>query len=248
MGWWRGSWWIVCLTVLAGAGHADARQAATLPTAEASYAISWMGIDAGRSDLSLTRLRGHRYRLRLETRAVGALQALYPLRHVAETELSIVANRVRPLALLSITRLWGAPKQRNVLFQWRKQRLLVQEDGREISIPLTDRWLQDRVSLVAAVMVDLAADRLRGSYALFDGKKVRELTLVSAGTDTIDTALGRLDTVRIERRPDDGPAETRVWLAPALGYLPVRVVHGRGSRPALRIEIQSAQMTTAPAE
>lgn len=60
----------------------------------------------------------------------------------------------------------------------------------------------------------------------------------SAGRDTTGTGIGMIDTVRIERIADD-PAQARidVWLAPDLGWLPVRLRftdrHGRVTESTL---------------
>jgi hypothetical protein len=216
-----------------------AAPARDLPQITADYRISYLGIVVGRSRLSLEPISRNRYRLRLKTRTVGAIQPLYPLRHLAETRLDLGSGGVRPSRFIWESRLWGAPERQTIRFNWRQRSATVRRQKGQITVPLPAGSVQDRVSLVPAIMFDLAHDGLQESYTLFDGKRLREYPLILAGPERITTAVGELDVVRVERPVAGKPERTVAWLAPALGYLPVRVVHLKGERSTLNIEILS---------
>jgi len=61
------------------------------------------------------------------------------------------------------------------------------------------------------------------------------------GNARIDTALGTLDTVIYTSTNATGGRITRTWVAPALGYLPVRAERVRDKKVEFTILIQSAQ-------
>ncbi|WP_238582895.1 DUF3108 domain-containing protein [Isoalcanivorax pacificus] len=58
------------------------------------------------------------------------------------------------------------------------------------------------------------------------GKRLRTHYIHVVGRETLDTPLGKLDTIRIEKRRDqDSKRRTVFWLAPELDYLLVRARH-----------------------
>lgn len=69
-----------------------------------------------------------------------------------------------------------------------------------------------------------------------DKEKTYQFRII--GRETLKTPIGTSETVRIDR-VDDSKRQLRLWLAPALDYLPVRVEQQRGKSGAitrLRIE------------
>jgi hypothetical protein len=58
------------------------------------------------------------------------------------------------------------------------------------------------------------------------------------GRESLKTPLGLLDTIRLDRI-DDSKKQFRMWLSPALDYLPVRVERQRGQGAIMRLEIQT---------
>ena len=57
---------------------------------------------------------------------------------------------------------------------------------------------------------------------LVDADKIKDYELRREGTAQIETALGTLDTVVYTSKRAGGDRLTRTWVAPALGYLPVK--------------------------
>jgi hypothetical protein len=58
-----------------------------------------------------------------------------------------------------------------------------------------------------------------------DGGKVKTYRLKVVGEERVETVLGPLHTLVVERRRDEDDEFTVVWCAPALRYLPVQVEH-----------------------
>ena len=231
--------WATAMLLLAA--HAGVVGADPLPQGTAEYQISYLGVDVARSRMQLSAGPGKRYHLHLRTQTEGAIEALYPLRHETETHLKLTAKNVRPIRFLWETRLWGPPERQTIRFNWRKRSARVDQDNEQYTRSLPRGPIQDRISLIPAVMYDLGNDRLRQTYTLFDGKRLREYPLRNTGRETIDTALGPLETVRVERPVADKNERTLIWLAPELGYLPVRIAHLSGQRQTLKVELISFQ-------
>lgn len=76
----------------------------------------------------------------------------------------------------------------------------------------------------------LAADLTRGNvtdltYTVADKQKVEPNVYREAGSESVDTPSGKYDARKIERVRTKNPGRiTTTWLAPKLGYVPVRVV------------------------
>ena len=109
-------------------------------------------------------------------------------------------------------------------FDWAAGKLTLRRKG-EVRIERLPADAQDRVSLLLA----LALSPPRGEPAVFsvtDGGGVSRYVFDSAGTERIKVPAGEYEALKVVRRPD-GPADARVtqiWLARALGGLPVRVL------------------------
>ena len=95
------------------------------------------------------------------------------------------------------------------------------------------------MSLQIASLRALATGDLVASVWLVDSDKLKEYELRREGTAEIDTALGRLETVIYTSKRAGGDRLTRTWVAPALGYLPVKAERIRGNKVEFSILIES---------
>ncbi|WP_238947000.1 DUF3108 domain-containing protein [Seongchinamella unica] len=64
-----------------------------------------------------------------------------------------------------------------------------------------------------------------------DGKRVKDYQLKYVGEETLDTPLGKLDTLHFERIHDDPDRKSDTWVAPGLDYLMVKTVHVEDGKP-----------------
>lgn len=67
--------------------------------------------------------------------------------------------------------------------------------------------------------------------------EIKPFTLQVTGRETLKTPLGRFDTVRVERI-NDPKRKFRLWLAPSLDYLPVRIENQKGNKPVMRMNLR----------
>lgn len=109
-----------------------------------------------------------------------------------------------------------------------------------------DRWrlalpegTLDKLIYVLAIMRDLARGRADLTYTIADGGKLKHYVFRRDGGERIETALGTLQTVRLQRVHQIKTARTTtLWFAPSLHFLPVRIDHRdkKGTRVILDIE------------
>ncbi len=65
---------------------------------------------------------------------------------------------------------------------------------------------------------------------MIDATKLKEYELQLEGNARIETALGELDTIVYTSKRHNSDRFTRTWVAPALGYLPVKAQRMRGKK------------------
>lgn len=85
--------------------------------------------------------------------------------------------------------------------------------------------LIDKHGLTAAIMSDLAAGKGGDlDYSVAERRSVEKQRYRSAANVTLDTALGPMRAVRVERvRENAGGRVTKIWFAREHGWLPLRI-------------------------
>jgi hypothetical protein len=95
------------------------------------------------------------------------------------------------------------------------------------------------MSLQIASLRNLASGKLKGTVWMIDATKLKEYELLLEGNARIETALGALDTVIYSSKRANSDRMTRTWVAPTLGYLPVKAESIRGKKVEVTLLIQS---------
>lgn len=82
----------------------------------------------------------------------------------------------------------------------------------------------DRNLVVLALAADLKAKHDTLEYRVADKREIGMHRYKVTGKETIATARGRFDCIKVERIREKAGRTTTTWIAPALGYTPVRIV------------------------
>lgn len=121
--------------------------------------------------------------------------------------------------------------QRSLLGSSRDERLSVDyakgiahylRDGSPRDIPLQPGYLGP-VSYQVQLRRDLVAGKTSFDYRVMDRGKVKQYVFQGEGADTIHTATGDVNAVRVRRVRDDNVRQTIFWMAPSLGYQLVKL-------------------------
>jgi hypothetical protein len=108
-------------------------------------------------------------------------------------------------------------------FDWQRQRVTnsVGDKAWGMDIPV---GTQDKFGYVLALMRDLQHGNTTPEYQVADGGRLKAYRFVSKGRVLLDTALGKLETIKLQRiRADKKNRKVFIWCAPSLGYLPVKI-------------------------
>jgi len=209
-----------------------------LPMFNAQYSLKRNGITLGISTRSLTTAKDGTYIYASTTRATGII-AWFVKDHIDEySKWTFDGTRLRPQEY--VYNRHGGSKTRNVnlKFDWQRRIVTNTIDG--------DPWrmdippdAQDKLVYQLAIMYDLLNGKKNLEYKIADGGKLKDYKFEIEGEETLNTAIGKIKTVRIQRIGDK--RDTTVWCAPQFFYLPMRLEQQDTDGSNLTMQITSLQ-------
>jgi hypothetical protein len=220
---------------LHGSALAAVASAEELEPFEASYAWSWRGATVAVSTLRLERGDGDTWVYSSSSGPRG-LGYLYPMRPKLRSTLRITDQGVQPLSFKAEGA--GDSHDADVTFDWSAGRATGDYEGTAVDLPLKP-GIQDDLSAQIAMMLELLHGRTPDRLWMIDRNSAREYRYQREGAQTIDTPLGRIDTIVYSSHHEGSPRVTRFWCAPSAGYLPMRVEQKRIDSVEWSMEIRT---------
>jgi hypothetical protein len=223
----------ILLAALGTAVHADPID---LKPFKATFTAEWKGISAATSILELRKPGPDTFTFATVNTPHGLFRMALPDSLTQMSTFKLVDGRIVPLNFRG-----SDEKERpiDLTFDWQHKRVTGTAKANAIDITIPDD-AQDPMSLQIASLRNLAKGTIQNPVSLVDGDgKLKEYELRQEGTARLDTALGTLDTIIYTSRRANSDRVTRTWVAPALGYLPVKAERTRGKKTEFTLLIQS---------
>ena len=202
---------------------------APIPPHRAEYLLTRDGLPFGvmTVELVIDTDGGYRYRAHTAPHAAVALmsQALELGDGASQTEESIgqiAAGRFRPREYHF--RRAGTESERglDLSFDWEQGRAVTTSEGKPWSMDVPAE-AQDKLSVLLAVRQDLAVPQGERNYQVADGGRLKTYSFRVLGWESLPGPDGERDTLALERSKDGRDVDYRLWMAPELHLLPVRV-------------------------
>jgi hypothetical protein len=224
------------LLLLAAAGTASADPVDLKPF-RATYSAEWKGMTAASSTVELKAAGTDTYTYSSVNTARGIFRMAFPDALTQVSTFRIVDGRVVPVSFGGMDE-----KERpiDLTFDWQKKRVTGVAKDRPVDLELPE-GAQDAMSLQIASLRNLATGKLQGTVWMIDANKLKEYELRLEGNERIQTALGELDTVVYVSKRANSDRLTRTWVAPALGYLPVKAESIRGKKVEVTLRLDSVE-------
>jgi hypothetical protein len=224
---------LLVLALGAASAHADP---VDLKPFKVTFTAEWKGISAATSILELQKAGPDTWTFATVNTPHGLFRMALPDSLTQTSTFKVVDGRVVPLNFRG-----ADEKERpiDLTFDWQNKRVTgtAKEHAIDIAIPAD---AQDPMSLQIASLRNLAKGTVQNSVSLVDGDgKLKEFELKQEGTARLDTKLGTLDTIVYTSRRTNSERVTRTWVAPALGYLPVKAERTRGKKTEFTLLIES---------
>lgn len=157
------------------------------------------------------------------------------------------------------------PRQGSIVFAREAGKVTQRFKGKEVQQRVPPE-AHDRLSLHLRMARDLAAGQRAMQYLMVDQNRLRVYRFEVKGDEWIDTPLGRFETLRVEltgrlrlgnnakgldvanaETDTDltGEKQTTFWMAPSLGYVPVRMRHQDEDLGIFTMNIERLEMPLA---
>ena len=218
-------WWVMAAALAVAADEASSADAA-VATYTATYIVEYKGKEAGVSDWSVKQLDDDRYEFMARITPKGMLKLIRPKPTIERSQFRLEGAGLRPLEYWYEDGSRSGEDNWHLVFDWERRVATVTttEARRELAVP--DVAL-DIGTLKAAVMRDLATKGAPGPYEIADQDAVGTYEYTDSGPATLDTGVGSLETQLFVQRRAGSSRSTWLWVAPKLGFLPVRVEQRR---------------------
>lgn len=207
---------LAALAALPGAGNAS-------PPASiaASYDVYQNGLPVAVIQEAFEK-NGAKYRIVSESTPAGLLALFVRTRIRIQSSGAVTPAGLRP-EQFDYGRLDDASKNVSAAFDWQARQLHLTFDGRNETIALPQDT-QDRVSLMYQFMF-LPAEKFGDlAFHMTNGKKIEPYRYHLAGTELIDTPLGKLHTLHLIKQREPGDNAVEVWVARDRNFFPVRLL------------------------
>lgn len=185
---------------------------------KATYISQWdMGISFSANAVRELKRNGDQWRLSLDAKAMIASLNEY-------SDFTIQNDRqVRPEHYEYHRTVLGSKKDAVLQFNWQTGTVL-NDVKKKPWVMDTPPGTQDNLSYQMQLRLDLASGKESLGYSVADGGKLKSYAFKRVGHDVVQTALGSVNAVKIQR--DRGPnskRQTYIWLAPELDFMLVKL-------------------------
>ena len=222
---------LVLLGILSGSAlhaenNADSNAAAPTPFT-VTFLAEYRGIEGG----TLTFTFAHdaaTNQYTYETRVNPSLLASFIVspKAIERSVMTIDAQGVHPQTWKVDDGKSGNKEDGDLQFDWAAQRVRGTIKGKPVDLP-AEPGLQDRISVQISVMTALLRGTDPGTIPMVDDDHVKYYQYQKTRTETLDTKIGRIETVVYEGTRVNSNRVSRFWLAPSLGYAPIRAEQQR---------------------
>jgi hypothetical protein len=226
---------LVCAVLLPAV--LNAVRADELRPFEASYAWNWHGMTVAISSLKLERGQDDTwiYSSRSEPRGLGRLFSQRPL---MRSVLRVTDQGEQPLQYHADAGNGSTDRNADLKFDWQANRVTGTYENTPVDLTLKP-GVQDDLSVQIAMMVELLRGRTPENLSMVNKNSIREYHYAREREETIDSAVGRVETIVYSSQHTGSPRITRFWCASSRGFIPLRVEQRREDQVEWTMEIQS---------
>jgi hypothetical protein len=211
---------------------------AELKPFEASYTVSWHGMNAGTSTLTLEAAGDNRWTYRSSNKPRGLFRAFLPDSITQRSEMRLTDKGVQPVHYVATQ--GGDSKARDIdlTFDWDRGRVTGTAAEQPVDAAIAP-GTQDDLSVQIALTYELDNGRTPATFKTYGDRGAREYQYIREGTETLQTPLGAIETTIYRTERTGSPRVTRYWCAPSLGYLPMKAQQKRGDDVEWTMDIQA---------
>ena len=213
---------------------------ADLASYRAEYVAEYQGLPVrARGVREFSSLGNDRFQL------VSSATSLF-VKLTESTRFEKLDGKLMPLSYSYVRKGMGKNKQENLDFDWQQMQLHHEGTTSELTADTLDKLsyqFQLQSDVADAVSAGLTDTIL--SYQIADEEKRKIYRFRISGEETLETPIGDLRTVKVERLRDDDERQTIFWLAADHSFLLVRLVQVEKDR-GFELNLSNATINGQP--
>jgi hypothetical protein len=233
--------WLGCAALLPAWTLAAASSPQQFQPYTARYQVSYRGLNGGEIEASFRRGREPN-QWQYETHAFPSLLGRLAVSTAAHElgRMLITPAGVRPLSFEFEDGSASGEKDVHVAYDWAGGKATGTAKGTTAVLDLVP-GTQDTASVQAAMIQELLAGRKPQGFRLITGNKVHDYKYWSEGTQQVTTPFGRFDAVVWANQRPGSNRVSKVWHAPALGYVPIQAIQYRKGKAEVEMKLLRLQ-------
>jgi Protein of unknown function (DUF3108) len=206
----------------------------------ANFVLTAFGTTVGRTQWRLVPIDDLQFLWESRSETAGAGALIRDLYITERSESEIHGQGFRPIVYNYDRYGENASRKVQVSFDWENGVVLntAQDHTWRMAVPPDTL---DKLNYLLALMHDLASGKRNMRYTIADGGRLKTYDMRAAGTETLETALGTLKTLKVRRLRDQDEDEAMLWCASALGFLPVKLEHRDRDGRLVSMHIESIE-------
>lgn len=202
----------------------------------AEFRLRLSGLPVGRMERELRRQSERHWIYHSLARTTGVAAAFRDDRIMERVMLEQQGGQLRPLSY-TMQQTGRRERREQLRFNWAESVVQSTEHGWRIEdVPA---GLLDELGAQVVLITDLQnGQRGELSYQVADDGEIKTYRFqVGEAPESVDTGLGRYESLKVERIREDSDRQTAFWSAPELDYWPVKVEqHEGGARAVMTLE------------
>lgn len=123
----------------------------------------------------------------------------------------------------------GKNRSADLKFDWKDKSVINNVNNSRWQMNIVEN-VQDKLSYQAQLAQELRAGKKSFTYQIADGGELKEYTFKVLGEEILDTPLGKVKTLKVERSRSNNKRVTYAWVAPDWDYLLVRLQQQEGGK------------------
>lgn len=210
----------------------------------ARYSVYRNGQLAGKAEFAFER-NGERWIVRSESSGTHGMARLLSARDLEYTEGRILDGRFRPDEFTHHTTVSDTDTQWVATFDWDRRRIEISEGWERRQLDFSADAL-DGLSLKLEMQRRLRDGEDDLDFHLVDSDEIKLHRFRQLAPERLETSLGCLDTVPVERVRTGSTRYTRAWHATGYDYIAVRIEHGKTGGDHLEMRIAELKLGGVP--
>lgn len=229
---------LACVLLLTWTGLAVAE----IKPYSARYSVYRNGKLTGKADVTLAQ-NEQGWVLKSEGSGTHGLARILGARDTEEVTGRVEDGRFVPDHYSRHTRLAGLDDLWSANFDWAAKSVQITQDDQETSLALTQHAV-DPLSLKIELRQRLAENNPDLKFWMVDETRVKEQNFRQLRSERLETSLGCLETIPVEKIRINSTRYTRAWHAPELEHVAVRIEHGKTDGDHMEMRITELVLTS----